>query len=46
MGIKIGMPTIGGLLAVFFATTQDYYLRAFDSANGQEFGKGRFPVGS
>ncbi|MDS7595522.1 glucose/quinate/shikimate family membrane-bound PQQ-dependent dehydrogenase [Agrobacterium tumefaciens] len=57
MGIKmglpipIGMPTIGGSLAtqgglVFFAATQDYYLRAFDSATGKEVWKARMPVGS
>lgn len=53
MGIPmpIGMPTIGGSLAtqgglVFFAATQDYYLRAFDSATGKEIWKARMPVGS
>lgn len=57
MGIKmhaqmpIGMPTIGGSLAtqgglVFFAATQDYYLRAFDQASGEELWKARMPVGS
>ncbi|MDE1159405.1 MAG: glucose/quinate/shikimate family membrane-bound PQQ-dependent dehydrogenase [Neorhizobium sp.] len=57
MGIKmgvpipIGMPTIGGSLAtqgglVFFAATQDYYLRAFDSQTGKEIWKARMPVGS
>ncbi|KAA8734453.1 glucose/quinate/shikimate family membrane-bound PQQ-dependent dehydrogenase [Acinetobacter qingfengensis] len=47
----IGMPTIGGPMAtqgglVFFAATQDYYLRAFDSSTGRELWKGRLPVGS
>ncbi|MCQ9617091.1 membrane-bound PQQ-dependent dehydrogenase, glucose/quinate/shikimate family [Paenalcaligenes niemegkensis] len=57
MGIKIGlpfevgMPTLGGSLAtqgglLFFAGTQDYYLRAFDTANGKEVWKERLPVGS
>ncbi|WP_277183214.1 membrane-bound PQQ-dependent dehydrogenase, glucose/quinate/shikimate family [Caballeronia sp. BR00000012568055] len=53
MGMKmpIGMPTLGGTLAtqgglVFIAGTQDYYLRAFDSATGQEVWKARLPVGS
>ena len=53
MGLKapIGMPTIGGPMAtqgglVFFAATQDYYLRAFNSSNGQELWKSRLPVGS
>lgn len=57
LGIKmklkapIGMPTIGGPMAtqgglVFFAATQDYYLRAFDSSNGKELWKARLPVGS
>ncbi|MEI4487563.1 membrane-bound PQQ-dependent dehydrogenase, glucose/quinate/shikimate family [Frigidibacter sp. MR17.14] len=49
--MPIGMPTIGGSLAtqgglVFFAATQDYYLRAFDSATGKEVWKARLPVGS
>ena len=57
MGIKMGMempvglPTLGGSLAtqgglVFFAGTQDYYLRAWDAATGKEVWKGRLPVGS
>lgn len=57
MGIKmtlpfeVGMPTLGGSLAtqgglLFFAGTQDYYLRAFDTANGNEVWKQRLPVGS
>ncbi|WDS35007.1 membrane-bound PQQ-dependent dehydrogenase, glucose/quinate/shikimate family [Pseudoxanthomonas sp.] len=57
MGIKmhlpmqIGMPTLGGTLStqgglLFIAGTQDYYLRAFDTANGRELWKGRLPVGS
>jgi len=49
--IPIGMPTIGGSLAtkgglVFFAATQDFYLRAIDSATGAEAWKARLPVGS
>ncbi|MEW9617872.1 glucose/quinate/shikimate family membrane-bound PQQ-dependent dehydrogenase [Shinella sp. S4-D37] len=49
--IPIGMPTLGGTLAtqgglVFIAGTQDYYLRAFDSATGREVWKARLPVGS
>ena len=57
MGIKmrlpmpVGMPTLGGTLStqgglVFIAGTQDYYLRAFDSATGREAWKARLPVGS
>ncbi|WP_028293030.1 membrane-bound PQQ-dependent dehydrogenase, glucose/quinate/shikimate family [Oceanobacter kriegii] len=51
MPIPIGMPTIGGSLTtqsglIFFAATQDYYLRAFDSATGEEVWKARLPVGS
>jgi quinate dehydrogenase (quinone) len=57
LGIKmhapmpIGMPTIGGSLAtqgglVFFAATQDCYLRTLDSATGDEVWKARLPVGS
>ncbi|MGL4280744.1 MAG: membrane-bound PQQ-dependent dehydrogenase, glucose/quinate/shikimate family [Albidovulum sp.] len=49
--IPVGMPTLGGTLAtqgglVFIAGTQDYYLRAFDSATGAEIWKARLPVGS
>jgi quinate dehydrogenase (quinone) len=49
--IPIGLPTLGGTLAtqgglVFIAGTQDYYLRAFDSATGKEVWKARLPVGS
>ena len=57
MGIKmrapipVGLPTLGGSLAtqgglLFFAGTQDYYLRAFDTATGKEVWKARLPVGS
>ncbi|MBB4098674.1 glucose/quinate/shikimate family membrane-bound PQQ-dependent dehydrogenase [Sphingomonas kyeonggiensis] len=49
--IPIGLPTLGGTLAtqgglVFIAGTQDYYLRAFNSATGAEAWKARLPVGS
>jgi quinate dehydrogenase (quinone) len=49
--MPIGMPTLGGTLStqgglVFIAGTQDYYLRAFNSANGEEAWKARLPVGS
>ncbi|WP_206612618.1 membrane-bound PQQ-dependent dehydrogenase, glucose/quinate/shikimate family [Paenirhodobacter populi] len=49
--IPIGLPTLGGSLAtqgglLFFAGTQDYYLRAFDMATGKEIWKERLPVGS
>jgi quinate dehydrogenase (quinone) len=49
--IPIGMPTLGGTLTtqgglVFIAGTQDYYLRAFDSATGKEIWKARLPIGS
>jgi quinate dehydrogenase (quinone) len=42
--MPVGMPTLGGTLAtqgglVFIAGTQDYYLRAFDSATGKEVWK-------
>lgn len=57
MGIRmglpmpIGLPTLGGTLAtqgglVFIAGTQDFYLRAFSSASGDELWKARLPVGS
>ncbi len=49
--IPIGMPTLGGTMTtqgglVFIAGTQDYYLRAFDTATGKEAWKARLPVGS
>nr|WP_314256549.1 membrane-bound PQQ-dependent dehydrogenase, glucose/quinate/shikimate family [uncultured Devosia sp.] len=49
--IPIGMPTIGGASTtsgglVFYAATQDYYLRAMDAATGEELWKGKLPVGS
>lgn len=51
LNIPIGMPTIGGSLAtqsglVFYAGTQDYYLRAFDAATGKVVWRQRLPVGS
>ena len=51
MPIPIGMPTLGASLAtqsglLFFAGTRDFYLRAFDTANGKEIWKSRLPVGS
>jgi quinate dehydrogenase (quinone) len=51
MQLPIGMPTLGGTLStqgglIFIAGTQDYYLRAFNSANGEEAWKARLPVGS
>jgi quinate dehydrogenase (quinone) len=47
----IGMPTMGPSLAtqaglLFFAGSQDYYLRALDGATGLELWKARLPVGS
>lgn len=38
------LATQSGLL--FFAGTQDFYLRAFDTATGKEIWKDRLPVGS
>lgn len=57
LGIKmllpmpVGLPTIGGSVVtksglVFFAGTQDFYLRAIDSATGRELWKSRMPVGA
>ena len=51
MPIPIGMPTLGASLStqsglLFFAGTQDFYLRAFDTASGKEIWKDRLPVGS
>jgi quinate dehydrogenase (quinone) len=49
--MPIGMPTIGGSLVtrsglIFFAGTQDLYLRAIDSSTGREIWKARMPVGA
>lgn len=51
LGIPVGLPTIGGSMVtqggvLFFASTLDYYLRAYDSSTGKELWKGRLPVGS
>lgn len=51
MAMPIGMPTLGGPTAtaggiVFFAGTQDNYLRAFNSKTGEEIWKYRLPVGA
>lgn len=48
--MPVGMPTLGGPMVtraglVFYAGTQDYYLRALDVATGKELWKGRLPVG-
>ncbi|ANF82091.1 glucose dehydrogenase [Acinetobacter sp. NCu2D-2] len=49
MPIPLGMPTLGGPTStasglVFFAGTQDYYLRALDSKTGKEVWKAELPV--
>lgn len=49
--VPIGMTTLGGPTStasglVFFAGTQDYYLRAISSATGRELWRARLPVGS
>ena len=57
LGLKFGMPltpgmptyagssiTAGGL--VFYAATQDYYLRAYDAETGRELWKHALPVGA
>jgi quinate dehydrogenase (quinone) len=51
MPVPLGMPTLGGGLAtasglVFYAGTQDFYLRAMDIETGAEVWKGRLPVGA
>lgn len=48
--IPLGMPTLGSGVStasglVFYAGTQDYYLRALDITTGEEVWKGRLPVG-
>ncbi|CCV15904.1 exported hypothetical protein [Mesorhizobium sp. STM 4661] len=49
--LGFGMPSLGGPVTtagglVFYAGTQDYYLRAIDVATGEELWKGRLPVGA
>lgn len=49
--VPLGMPSIGGAVntasgLVFYAATQDYYLRAMDIETGKELWKGRLPVGA
>ncbi len=49
--LPVGMPSLGGPTAtagglVFYAGTQDYYLRALDVKTGEELWKGRLPVGA
>lgn len=49
--MPIGMPSYAGTLAtqgglVFFAGTQDFYLRAYDAETGKEVWKAPLPVGS
>lgn len=51
MPMPIGMPSYAGTTAtagglVFFAGTQDYYLRAYDAKTGREVWKYALPVGS
>ncbi|KAA8734739.1 membrane-bound PQQ-dependent dehydrogenase, glucose/quinate/shikimate family [Acinetobacter qingfengensis] len=51
MPMPLGMPTLGGPTStasglVFFAGTQDYYLRALDSKTGKEVWKAKLPVGA
>lgn len=49
--MEVGMPTYAGTMTtagglVFFAGSQDYYLRAFDSETGKEIWKHALPIGS
>jgi quinate dehydrogenase (quinone) len=49
--LPLGMPTLGPSLAtksglLFFAGSQDFYLRAYNSRTGEEVWKSRLPVGS
>lgn len=51
MPLPVGMPSLGGPTTtagglVFYAGTQDYYLRALDSKTGEELWKARLPVGA
>jgi quinate dehydrogenase (quinone) len=49
--MALGLPTIAGSLVtkgglIFFAGTQDFYLRAIDTSTGRELWKSRMPVGA
>ncbi|MCB1500396.1 MAG: membrane-bound PQQ-dependent dehydrogenase, glucose/quinate/shikimate family [Bauldia sp.] len=49
--MPVGMPPVGGPISTasgltFYAGTQDYYLRAFDTMTGEELWRGALPVGS
>lgn len=49
--VPLGMPTLSGPSVTaggltFYAGTQDYYVRAFETATGKEVWKHRLPVGS
>lgn len=51
LGFFVGLPPLGGAMTTkggiaWFAGTQDYYLRAFDTQSGKPLWKGRLPVGS
>ena len=51
MPMPVGMPTYAGTSVtaggvVFFAGTQDFYLRAYDAETGKELWKHRLPVGA
>lgn len=51
LAMPVGMPTLGGPTStksglVFFAGSQDNYLRALDSKTGKEVWKTRLPVGA
>ncbi|GAA5236156.1 membrane-bound PQQ-dependent dehydrogenase, glucose/quinate/shikimate family [Verticiella sediminum] len=49
--VPVGMPTLGGPITTasglsFYAGTQDFYLRAFDTYTGNELWKSALPVGA
>ncbi|MEM9497131.1 MAG: membrane-bound PQQ-dependent dehydrogenase, glucose/quinate/shikimate family [Pseudomonadota bacterium] len=49
--MPVGMPAVGGPVStagglVFYAGTQDYYLRAFETETGREVWRAPLPVGS
>ena len=48
--MPVGMPPVGGPISTasgltFYAGTQDYYLRAFDTKTGDELWRARLPAG-
>ena len=51
LGFYVGIPPLGGAMVTkgglaWFAATQDYYLRAFNTETGELIWRGRLPLGT